>query len=667
MIQPDLNALASTMNETPLVLVGKTTSGSQTRFEINEPRCIVGSGLNAHLVIEGAGLEPHHCEIVRNPAGVFVRQMADGMSVNGLPLAEAWLFPGDVIQLGDVQLQVEQPGLAGMQVSVSESPQNVRVEMQVPAVDIVENNAPPQVEPPVAASPHPVAECDPGVAVENTDPQPVELPETRNQGENASAWELQPDPVHEPVAEPTPVESLEPLAGQPIDDFVIPELPEEAIEEVSEFAVEPVMEQPVLEQPVTDQPVEKASDWSAPHPAATEDDAFNDIDQNLSSGWQDPAADDQAQASWLEELYHSAAGQLDTLEGNLSGESDVAPSADVASPAVESQGWQSVSPVDEMHAGIDNSQPDAGTQQVSEATASILEQIEEKLASEDLFDDSPEPNAQQVEAESAEFEPVMTSEPEAPQSVEASPAPPQESVADVLARMRASGKLEQPLPDEDRYDAVSAMPEPETPQAEIPADIQAAAANNVGGDDSVKDYMNELMGRLRGPGDAGAAAYAAAQPAPVAAPVAAQEQAEPALPEVDLSDLMPENPLSPSEYKPGKVAPEKTSTLDALRQVANQSVQNAIQKSARKKNLNNSLIYLAGTGLAFFLSVVLFMLSSKMFDVSFLLAILFAVLCAASGFMFMSTNIAKEKMAQAREKVAPPRERGKGEAAEESA
>ena len=38
------------------------------------------------------------------------------------------------------------------------------------------------------------------------------------------------------------------------------------------------------------------------------------------------------------------------------------------------------------------------------------------------------------------------------------------------------------------------------------------------------------------------------------------------------------------------------------------------------------------------------MFSSRMFDVSFMLAVVFAITCAASGFMFMNINMAKEEM-----------------------
>ncbi len=208
-----------------------------------------------------------------------------------------------------------------------------------------------------------------------------------------------------------------------------------------------------------------------------------------------------------------------------------------------------------------------------------------------------------------------------------------ESVADVLARMQAEGSLdESEIPDE--YTATETSTSASATC--LPAANPPLAGTSVE-EESVQDYMHQLMNRLRGDGTL------LVQPA-ATKPAASGPAKKPAVPQTDEEDLTPTNPMLPGEFKPSRAAPEQTSTLEALRQVANQSVENAIKRSARERSNETSLIYLGGSGCCLFISVVLFMLSSGVFDLAFILAVVFAIGCVASGFMFLQINMARESI-----------------------
>ncbi len=243
-----------------------------------------------------------------------------------------------------------------------------------------------------------------------------------------------------------------------------------------------------------------------------------------------------------------------------------------------------------------------------------VELLEQSRASETIPDD-----------EAIEMRvPVMESPAEIPKN---------ESVADVLARMQKSGELAFNTP------KVESKPETPFPQKPVPVPPAPVEMSVPSGDD-VDDYMKQLMYRLRGD-------------EPVSVPVAIPQPVKTFQTSADRSsqreELNPANPLPASEYVPRGSAPEKTSTLDALRQIANQSVHSAIQTSMRKKNRDNSLLHLGATGVAFFVSTVLFIMSNALFDLAFIIACLAAAGCAACGYLFMRANMASDPIVKNRQ------------------
>jgi hypothetical protein len=153
--------------------------------------------------------------------------------------------------------------------------------------------------------------------------------------------------------------------------------------------------------------------------------------------------------------------------------------------------------------------------------------------------------------------------------------------------------------------------------------------------------MAQLMSRLR----TGTVSDSyVAEPEPViAAPMSVVNRDD-----TRMETLTPANPLKASEYVPRGVAPEKTSTLDALRQIANQSVVTAIQTSTRKRNRDNSVLYLGGMGVGFFFSVVLFLLSNGWTDLVFLLGCLSAAGCIACAYVFIRSSLSIDPLVKRR-------------------
>jgi len=178
--------------------------------------------------------------------------------------------------------------------------------------------------------------------------------------------------------------------------------------------------------------------------------------------------------------------------------------------------------------------------------------------------DAPEIDIPEIDAEESSSE---TSE----ASTEASSADGQakagESAADVLRRLGMAAVLD------DNGDQTTPTPAPKkAPEPPRPAAPEPAAADH--DEDSLNDYMAQLMQRLGVRNDAQAAPAAKAaepartmmsRPATPAATVPKSDENKPAL-----------APLEPGEFKARSVAAERNSDLTALRALANANARTAI-------------------------------------------------------------------------------------------
>ena len=84
---------------------------------VEEPRCLsLGHGLTTlgqtignTFVLNNASISGHHCEIEVADQEVRVRdlQSTNGTFINDLPITEAILSPGQILQLGSLQFELE--------------------------------------------------------------------------------------------------------------------------------------------------------------------------------------------------------------------------------------------------------------------------------------------------------------------------------------------------------------------------------------------------------------------------------------------------------------------------------------------------------------------------------------------------------------------------------
>ncbi len=594
------------------------------RFEINDHHCIVGSDQAATLVINQAGLDAQHCEIVRNPAGTFVRNLGDQLSVNGQPLHEAWLNTGDLIRLGDLCLEVHQLGAVTHQPpesGVSSETEQLRIQnaklkqlidqlRQIQAAD--DDREADNVETPSLEATTEIQIQD------NNDPQPTEfqLPEA-NDAESATDQHAQwlNDLYEHATTSPSP--STDSQAVNLVADQ--PDL------ERMDFAAadQPAADQTAADQTAADQ---TAADQTAADQAAADQTAAHQTVADQAATYQaatDQTAADQTAAEQSAADQTAAANSAAPILGATE-QFDASPTESPAVPAGP-----------ETHFAHDVASPEQVKDEIYNSIQPGFVEPDEPLPVSEIEMTS-NTNASDHQDESTDE--LTAQVPDAQQN---------ESVAEVLARMQQAGKLSEPLPFDlegqagsaaEQTPVVAQPPAEMAPQplatsqpfasSDAPAPAGEASADST---ESVQDYMSELFQRLRGD-----------EPATVAAPPAAASVTRPAPaprpdPENETVDVT--SVLKACEYRPSQAAPEKTTTLDALRQVANYSVKSAIQKSNKQKNHQAGLIYGGSAAASLAISIVLFLMSSRAFDLCFMFGILSAIFCSAMGFMFFKLSL----------------------------
>ncbi len=90
-------------------LLIKTEGLEQQTLELRLGVNQVGRDPECDLPINHSTVSTRHCELVLTNDGVFLRDCdsTNGTFINGDPVKEAWLMPGQELRLGDVELFVE--------------------------------------------------------------------------------------------------------------------------------------------------------------------------------------------------------------------------------------------------------------------------------------------------------------------------------------------------------------------------------------------------------------------------------------------------------------------------------------------------------------------------------------------------------------------------------
>lgn len=207
-----------------------------------------------------------------------------------------------------------------------------------------------------------------------------------------------------------------------------------------------------------------------------------------------------------------------------------------------------------------------------------------------------------------------------------------ESVADVLARMRANNDL--PAPAEEASMQAGDLDQFDNPAQPTSSDglldsAMSSKAPGKEGEPSVQEYMNQLLNRLNGE---------PTTTAPVVKSTPEEQQGNKK--EIVEPEPIPEpvNPLTAEEYIPQQAAPEKQNTLDNLRQLANDSTRSAVNKSIKKKNIDLAKIYGAAAFVCLLLAGVCMWMTTRLFDSPMLIAIGFIVASVFCAVRFMSSR-----------------------------
>ena len=227
-----------------------------------------------------------------------------------------------------------------------------------------------------------------------------------------------------------------------------------------------------------------------------------------------------------------------------------------------------------------------------------------------------------------------------------------ESVADILARMKSEGKLDDfDTPSDDSAASLTAevaepaptpepVPEPVSqPSEQQESDLQQSDSPE--GD--VQDYMNQLFQRLRG--DDAEAAEAAAPTPDKPKPAGASKPEASSQPKPEAPPKPRPAILEESEFIPKQRAPEAHTDIRALRQLANKQKTNAVSSSfqAKSKFEQSVTSYVAGGALA--ATVAFGWIAKSIYDPAGILAVICFVISIVALIRYLS-NLKKSKESQ---------------------
>ncbi|MCE9603911.1 MAG: FHA domain-containing protein [Planctomycetia bacterium] len=251
-------------------------------------------------------------------------------------------------------------------------------------------------------------------------------------------------------------------------------------------------------------------------------------------------------------------------QASIAAEAAAAANAISAESAIEAPAAEETSPEDVTAEDTRAEEVATAKRIADELIAEAREQAEREARDEEA---TYEPEAEEASEEVAETSSTTAAAPR--------PAEGGESAADVLRRLGMAAVLD----DDAEHAAPAAAPKkaPEPPRPVMQparAPEPAAAGEHANEEDSLNDYMAQLMQRLGVRNDSQAAAAAAAKPEPVNNS-AARPMAKPAAPK-PVEEKPALAPFEPGEFKARSVAAERSSDLSALRALANANARTAI-------------------------------------------------------------------------------------------
>lgn len=646
-----------------LKMVGGPLDGKL--LPISTQKCFLTGGENQN---------ENQCAIIRGPSGTAIKSTGDAIVVNDHTDHLHWLRQGDTIKIGQTHMIVEQLGCYGqvavpagavMDTSASESSaQQIIESLQVeePNSDLTPSVEPAPTHPTSDSSnaaevveqthsetqPDPVneSEVEPPEAVENHCDE-VDLPAgtveqvnqilERLEAAQAEAQDQPQSPVQPDAsdASETPVESGPDGSQSELQAFLANagSLPAGTVKDSAEQAnsdtqaesfVAPAQED---RQALTDSP--DPSDAPVGHEDTTEE--AHPVPHS------DPESEKRMSSELLERALRSLEVGQETTSPETPQDVPVTPMSVDSSPVPSEEA--EVAPLTQESAA----QPDPALDSPQLPSLSeILGRVPEEAHDPthlSLDESNPADTLEEFSSEIADSHPPHDQHEETmPTQLDEAPAQSSQnsSVADVLARMKSQGQLDDfNMPSVEQEESA-----PEVPSAPVmPIDMpvpQAAPAAEEGGESSVQDYMNQLFQRLRGTD-----APKTEEEVAVEQEAEIQAQVEEVQPQ-ECKDA--DRILSASEYVPQQQAPEEKSDLEAMRQLANKQKQAAVQISTFKKS-QLDLTFNQCVGLSSLVAaVVLGWMSPSLTDSLFKAA--FGCLCISfiAGFRYY-TLIRKDRIA----------------------
>ena len=214
-----------------------------------------------------------------------------------------------------------------------------------------------------------------------------------------------------------------------------------------------------------------------------------------------------------------------------------------------------------------------------------------------------------------------------------------ESVADLLARMKEDGKWDGVLggddDSEEPAEPVQSTPEPEPTPTTLDSSDDSSAESADGEEGDVEDYMSQLLSRMRGE-----------EPAAAATPVKKAEKKtkkKGVKKEVETPKFeAPADPLKAEDFKPKQKA-TKLKSLDAMRELANSNARTNV-KVSETQNRKAKAYLSAGVGLgAVLMSLFYFLFTSQ--AIIGLVCLVLAGVCGFSLYKNLSSskNLAAKK------------------------
>lgn len=194
----------------------------------------------------------------------------------------------------------------------------------------------------------------------------------------------------------------------------------------------------------------------------------------------------------------------------------------------------------------------------------------ERLAAEEL--------ELQRQREAASEQPTHDDQPSEQESAETAEYVPQ-SAADIIARLNASGLWKDDEVAFDEPPAEPATPEPAW-KSLVTEEAKPAPVAAHDEEDSIEAYMQRLLQRVSGESESRPHSSPAKQSLPIVSPVVCEMPAEKA--SITAEPIV--EPFDPSTYVPRSTAPEASSKLAAMRELANSSARSAIHTSTKRRH-----------------------------------------------------------------------------------